>query len=118
MNDRIGVRGVIKGVKENIPLWLDRLPELPNKAIDVIENLHDGKIQLENKSKDIEKLRYEMRIYNKRTVRAVIGSGFLLSAAIIYGLDNYMPAMLAGAPVVSWVAGVIGVTLLILSVGD
>jgi ubiquinone biosynthesis protein len=118
MNDRIGVRGVIKGMKENIPLWLDRLPDIPNKAIDVIENLHDGKIQLENKSKDIEKLRYEMRTYNKRTVRAVIGSGFLLSAAIIYGLDNYLPAMLAGVPVVAWVAGIIGVVLLILSAGD
>jgi ubiquinone biosynthesis protein len=118
MYDRVGVRGVIKGMKENIPLLLDRLPDLPNKAIDVIENLHDGKIKLENKSKDIEKLRYEMRIYNKRTVRAVIGSGFLLSAAIIYGLDNYLPAMLAGVPVVAWVAGIIGVTLLILSAGD
>jgi ubiquinone biosynthesis protein len=118
MNDRIGVRGVIKGMKENIPLWLDRLPDIPNKAIDVIENLHDGKIQLENKSKDIEKLRHEMRTYNNSTVRAVIGSGFLLSAAIIYGLDNYMPAMLAGVPVVAWVAGIIGVALLISSTGD
>ncbi|OGT29586.1 MAG: ubiquinone biosynthesis regulatory protein kinase UbiB [Gammaproteobacteria bacterium RBG_16_51_14] len=118
MNDRVGVRGVIKGVMENIPLWLDRLPGLPGKAIDVIEHLHDGKIQLENKSRDIEKLRHEMRIYNKRTVRAVIGSGFLLSAAIIFGLDNYVPAMFAGAPVVAWVAGIIGITLLILSTGE
>ena len=59
-----------------------------------------------------------MRTYNKRTVRAVIGSGFLLSAAIIYGLDNYLPAMFAGVPVVAWASGFIGISLLILSVGE
>ncbi|MEE8321010.1 MAG: ubiquinone biosynthesis regulatory protein kinase UbiB [Gammaproteobacteria bacterium] len=117
MSDRVGVRGVIRGVKENIPLWLDRLPDLPNKAIDVIEDLHDGKIKLENKSEDIEKLRHEMRTYNRRTVRAVIGSGFLLSAAIIYGLENYISAMLAGVPIAAWITGVIGIILLAASTG-
>jgi ubiquinone biosynthesis protein len=84
----------------------------------LVERLRDGRIQIENKSKDIEKLRYEMRTYNRRIVLAVIGSGFFLSAAIIYGLDGFSPVMVAGAPWLTWVFGTVGLGLLFFSMGD
>jgi len=118
MNERVGVKGLLKGTVKNIPHWIDRLPDLPNKIIDLIERLRDGKIELENKSKEIERLREEMRIYNRRTIMAVIGSGLLLCAAIIYGFENYAPPMVGGVPVISWVGGIIGVYLLLVSVND
>lgn len=118
MSQRVGIKGLAKGMAKNIPHWIDRLPDLPNKVIDLVEKLRDGKIELENKSKEIERLREEMRIYNRRVIMAVIGSGLLLSAAIIYGLDNYLPVMVAGVPVISWVAGILGAYLLLGSVSD
>lgn len=119
MSERMGLRGLVRGTKDNLPHWLDRLPELPNKVIDLIDRLRDGKIQIENKSDDIKNLRHEMKSYNRKTVLAVIGSGALLSAAIIYGLDDgSTAAIIAGAPVVSWLAGSVGFLMLMLSIRD
>ena len=118
MNERVGLRGLLKGTKDNLPHWLDRLPELPNKVIDLIERLRDGRIQVQSKSDDYDKLRQEIRESNQRTILAIIGSTFILSAAVIYGLDGYSPVMFGGAPWLTWVFGTIGLGLLVFSMGD
>jgi ubiquinone biosynthesis protein len=115
MDERIGVRGLLKGAKINIPKLIDRLPDLPNKALDVLEQLHEGKIELENKSEEIHHLREEMKAYNRRTVLAVVGSGFLLSSSIIYALDNTIHGDFLSVPIVSWLLGFSGMMLLYLS---
>ena len=84
MDERIGTKGLIKAAKYNIPKLIDRLPDLPNKMIDLVDRINDGKIEMENKSEEIHHLRREMKIYNRSTVMAVVGSGFLLSSSIIY----------------------------------
>ncbi len=115
MEQRIGVRGLIEGAKVNIPKLIDRLPDLPNRAIDVLDRLYDGKIEMENKSKEIHKLRQEMQVYNRRTVLAVVGSGFLMSSAIIYALDNNTHGDFLSVPIVSWLLGFAGMMLLYMS---
>lgn len=115
MEQRIGAKGLIKSAKLNIPKLIDRLPDLPNKAIDVLDRLHDGRLEMENKSKEIHQLREEMKTYNQRTVLAVVGSGFLLSAAIIYALNNTTHGVFAAVPIVSWLLGFAGMLLLYLS---
>ena len=115
MDERIGIRGLIKGAKINIPKLIDRLPDLPNRAIDVLDRLYDGKIEMENKSKEIHELRREMRVYNQRTVLAVVGSGFLLSSAIIYALDNTTHGAFLSVPIVSWLLGFAGMMLMYMS---
>ncbi len=115
MDERIGLRGVLKGAKVNIPKLIDRIPDLPNKVIDVIDQLHEGKIEMENKSKEIHELRHEMKAYNQRTVLAVVGSGFLLSSSIIYALDNTKHGEFLSVPIVSWLLGFSGVLMLYIS---
>lgn len=118
MNDRVGIKGLYKGTRQNLPRWLDRLPELPNKTLDIIEHLRDGKIKMEWKSAEIEKLRHEIRDSSYRQIIAIIGSAFVISAALIYGLDGYSPNMLWGAPLVSWFMGGVGTGMLILALND
>jgi ubiquinone biosynthesis protein len=115
MDERIGVRGLLKGTKINIPKLIDRLPDFPNKALDVLDQLHEGKIEMENKSREIHELRQEMKAYNQRTVLAVVGSGFLLSASIIYALNNTTHGVFASVPIVSWLLGFSGVMMLYIS---
>ncbi|MDX1518966.1 MAG: ubiquinone biosynthesis regulatory protein kinase UbiB [Gammaproteobacteria bacterium] len=118
MNDRVGIKGLYKGTRQSLPRWLDRLPELPNKTLDIVERLRDGKIKLEWKSQEIENLRREIRTSSYRQIVAVIGSAFVISAAVIYGLDGYSPQMLWGAPVLSWFLGGVGTGMLILALND
>lgn len=116
MSERLGLRGLIKGTRQNLPHWLDRLPELPNKLIDIVDRVRDGKIQMENHSKDVERLRRELKAYNMRTVLAVIGSGALMSAAFIYGVNENNPVTILGAPLITWIAGAFGFILLWMAV--
>ncbi len=116
MSQRTGIKKLAKGAVKNIPNWIVRVPGLPNKAIDLVEKLLNGKIELENKSREMKHLREEMRAGNRRTTLAIIGSGLLISAAIIYGLENYSPAMISGIPVITWVAGIFGIYLILVSI--
>lgn len=118
MHERLGVRGLAKGLKNNLPRWLDRLPDLPNKTIDIIERLRDGKIQVELKSTELEKIRAELKLGNRRTVLATIGSAFIICAAVIFGLDGFSPAMVGGVPYLTWLFGGVGLLLLVPSLGE
>lgn len=118
MHDRLGVRGLAKELKQNLPRWLDRLPDLPNKTIDIIERLRDGKIQMELKAPELEKIRTEIRQSNKRSVLATIGSAFIICAAVIFGLDGYSPAMVGGVPYLTWLFGGVGLLLLLFSMSE
>ena len=118
MKERVGLRGLLKGTRENLPRWLDRLPEFPTKVIDLIERLRDGRIQVQSRSEDTEHLRREVHATGQRIVLAIISAAFILCAAVIYGLDGYAPAMLGGVPWLTWFFGSLGLGLLVFALGD
>ncbi len=115
MSERMGVRGLIKGTILNLPRVIERLPELPNRAIDLIDKIYDGKIEMENKSEEIHKLREEMKIYNRKTILSVIGSGLILSSSIIYALNNTTHGTIISVPLTSWVLGLFGLIFIYIS---
>ena len=112
MSERVGLRGVMKGTRENIPHWLDRLPDLPNKSIDLIERLRNGRVQFEWTSNQMEELRKELRTSSIRSTHSIIGSITLLTGIVLHGF-NSAPTGLNQVTVLSWVLGVIGIGLLI-----
>ena len=115
MSERMGVKGLIKGTILNLPRIIERLPELPNRAIDLIDKIYDGKIEMENKSEEIHKLREEMKIYNRKTILSVIGSGLILSSSIIYALNNTTHGAMISVPLASWVLGLFGLIFIYIS---
>ena len=115
MSERMGVRGLIKGTILNLPRVIERLPELPNRAIDLIDKIYDGKIEMENKSEEIHKLREEMKIYYRKTILSVIGSGLILSSSIIYALNNTTHGSMISVPLASWVLGLFGLIFIYIS---
>jgi ubiquinone biosynthesis protein len=115
MSQRVGVRGLIEGAKYNIPHWLDRLPDLPNKVIDLVERMREGKIHVEWHSEELERLQAEMHQYNRRNILAIIGSSLVLGGVVLYGLyglDGNTPVMIGQFPLVSWILGGVGAGVL------
>ena len=91
-----------------------RLPELVTHAPDMPRLLHawltqqvQGRHELALRSKDLADLARTMRGMQKRIVSAVLGSGLLIVAAVLYALDAGGPHM-AGLPAAVWVAGLGG----------
>lgn len=117
MQDRIGVRGFARGFKNNLPRLLDRMPNLPNKAIDIIERIYDGDLKIDNS--ELEKIRNDMHRENQRANRATIyttlGTACIIPAAFIIGI-HYLPiATISLKHYLPWLLGGIGLIFLLLS---
>ncbi len=115
MSEQIGPRSLIRHLKENVPLWAERLPKLPNLIFDVIEQAKNGKLKTTLAPEQLNAIKNEIRQSNRRSVLAIIGTGFFLSAAIIAALGGYAKTMLYNLPYLSWVLGGTGIAILIAS---
>ena len=113
MSEQLGARSLLRNLKDSIPAWSDALPEMPVLAHRFLEQAGSGKLQVEWTSKELRRLRSEVRHANRRTISAIIGTGLILAAAIIYGLDGYAPAVVMGAPLLTWVSGSLGAFILL-----
>jgi ubiquinone biosynthesis protein len=113
MSEQLGARSFLRNLKDSIPAWGDALPDMPQLAHRFLEQATSGKLQVEWTSKELQQLRAEVRRANRRSVSAIIGTGLLLAAAVIYGLDGYAPAMVMGAPLLTWISGCLGTFILL-----
>lgn len=113
--EQVGVRAFFNRVRQDLPLWSERLPEMPELLHRTLSHAADGKLQVEWRSDELRKLRQQLRRSQQRNLLAISGSGLLISASVIYGLDGYAPSVLWGAPVLSWLFGIGGLFCLLLA---
>lgn len=88
-----------------------RLPELVTHAPEMPRLLHawlsqqvEGRHELRMRSDDLAALTHEVRKAQRRTAAAILGTGLLIVAAVLYGLDAGGPRWL-GIPAAAWLAG-------------
>ena len=107
MDDRMGLRAMLKGTRDTVPYWLNRLPRFPHKVMDLVDRLQDGKFQVELKSGEVDDLRREIRRNNRNNVRVIIGCALVLAALATYLLG---PGtwMITGFPLLPLLLGAAG----------
>ncbi len=115
MSEQIGTRSFIRNLRRQIPLWGEKLPQLPMMLYQAATEIGSSRVQLENMVREIKHLRRDLHDSQQRSFYAGVGRTLLLSAALIYGLDGYSPIMVAHAPVLTWIMGIAGVLLLLQS---
>ncbi|MCK5639731.1 MAG: ubiquinone biosynthesis regulatory protein kinase UbiB [Gammaproteobacteria bacterium] len=115
MSEQLGVRAFASQVKNKLPLWGERLPEIPLMLHQVLQQAQQGTLQLKTDTDELKRIREEIRLANQRTYTAIIGAALIISAAIIKGLDGYAPTMLWDLPLLSWLLGGVGIMVLLLS---
>ena len=118
MMNRVSVRKLLDTARDRLPTWAERLPEAPAAVFELIEQARTGRFKVETRDPQIDELRAELRRANQRTVLAVIGTGLVVAAAVLLGLDGYAPAMLGRAPATVWLLGGLGVAILAAALTD
>ncbi len=113
MDEQLGMRAALRDLKARLPEWREILPDLPRLAHNVLQQVNESQAKIERASRDLDALRRQVARNNQRMVLAVVGTGLLVSAAVVYGLDGYRPQLLGGAPVISWLLGVLGTWMLL-----
>ncbi|MCG6899538.1 MAG: ubiquinone biosynthesis regulatory protein kinase UbiB [Gammaproteobacteria bacterium] len=112
MSEQLGARSLLRNLRESIPAWNKSIPEIPVLVHRFLDQATSGKLQVEWTSRDLKRLRLEVRRANRRSFNAIIGTGLFVTAAIIYGLDGHQPFMVLGAPLLSWICVGAGLFLL------
>jgi ubiquinone biosynthesis protein len=121
MSEQVGVRSIMRNLRRNAPEWSEKLPELPGLVhqwlLQATASDTDTDSQRDTGSqRQLDKLRQEMRRANQRLFRAIVGSAFVISAAIIYAYaDPTATTMLGNAPLLTWMLGGLGGFVLIFS---
>lgn len=96
-----------------------RLPELVTRAPDMPQLLHawltqqtTGQHELAMRSQDLAELASTVNAMQRRIVSAILGTGLLIVAAVLYALEAGGPRVL-GVPAAAWIAGLGGLWALI-----
>jgi len=116
VRDRVGVKATLNELHKQAPRWGEILPSLPSVAYEVLRKANDGKLRVGLSSDELTRLRVEIRRANQRNVLAIVGAAFIVSSALLLGLDGYVPRMVSSvfgdAPLMSWVLGLLGLYLI------
>jgi ubiquinone biosynthesis protein len=115
MSEQIGVRAFFQGLGREAPRWAERLPQVPALLYDVLRRAEQGELKVVVSPAEWEELRYTLQRGQQRIYLAITGAAFLISAAVILGLDGYSPNMFGNAPILTWLLGLAGAYLLIAS---
>lgn len=108
MRDRVGARSVLRSAKQSIPLWIDRLPELPGLTFEVLDQIKSGRIQVGSSDPQLESIRHEIQRLHRRLSFAVIGVGLIIGAGVLNGVSAETSKLLGPLPVTVWVLGGLG----------
>jgi ubiquinone biosynthesis protein len=117
LDEQLGVRALVKGLKKNWPYIAENLPDLPQLIFKTLHKVANDELQIEWQSKQLDSIKCEIRRANNRNVRAIIGGSLVISASLIAGLDGLAPIMVGRGdfimPLMSWVFLVPGLYLLL-----
>ncbi|MEO6154359.1 MAG: ubiquinone biosynthesis regulatory protein kinase UbiB, partial [Thermomonas sp.] len=91
---------------------ITRAPEVPRLLHAWLQQQVEGKHELRMRSDDLAELARSAREGQKRMVAAILGTGLLIAAAVLYGLDAGSPRLWA-IPAAAWIAALGGLWALL-----
>ena len=122
LSEQLGIRALARGMKKNLPYIAEHLPDLPQLAFKALDRIANDELKVELRSGQLDDLKREIRSANRRSIRAIIGGCFVISASIIVGLDGIAPIMIGGGqllvPLASTALLIPGIYLLVSSYFD
>ncbi|GMU42374.1 MAG: ubiquinone biosynthesis regulatory protein kinase UbiB [Xanthomonadales bacterium PRO6] len=105
MAQKYGLAAAARELRTRLPGWIQNAPEIPRLLHQHLKQSVAGEHQLRMHSPDIQKLIVVTRQGQRQTVLAILGSGLLIVAGILFAFD-------AGGPKVLGVPGAAGLAAL------
>ena len=113
MRDRVGLRSVLRSTRQNVPLWIDRLPELPGLTFEILDQIRSGRIQVISDDPQLKEIRREIERIHRRLVLAVVGVGLIIGAGVLNGVSVQTSRMIGPLPLSVWILGGFGLVAVI-----
>lgn len=113
MRDRVGLRSLVRSTRESVPRWIDRLPELPGLAFDVLDRLKQGRIEVATHDQVLDEIRREIRNVHRRLSYSVAGAGLVIAAGVLHSMSGADTERWTAFPLAVLVLGGIGTAMLL-----
>jgi ubiquinone biosynthesis protein len=81
VKEQMGVKAVFSKVKDNLPFWNEKLPEIPDL---VYEYLKTGKENQQQQTLLMQKLLVQQTQQNRNTVMSILVAGAIIALAIVF----------------------------------
>lgn len=115
MKDRVGVRNFMREARQSLPRWVERLPQLPEMAFDVLDQIKDGRLEVGTRDQELREIRREIREVHRRLVYAVVGVGLLLACGLSGGAQQGISVHWDRLPLATWILGGLGLGALLIA---
>jgi len=113
MSEQVGPKALLRSLREQAPLWVEQLPELPGLAFRALEQIEQGPRHRIHQAEELKKLRSEMARGHRRSTRTITGAALIVSATLVTVLAAPGAVLYAGIPVAGWLLGGAGAVALV-----
>ncbi|MCW8854367.1 MAG: ubiquinone biosynthesis regulatory protein kinase UbiB [Gammaproteobacteria bacterium] len=111
MNEQVGAKALLRGLKKNLPYISEKLPELPELVFKAMKRISEGE-DYKDQIKELESIRKQIKHNQRRSGIIIVGSTLVIGAIILYGQANIDTILHWGLPVSSWVLSALGASFI------
>jgi len=112
MGERVGLKSLVRAARESVPRWINRVPELPGLAFDVLDRLKQGRIEVGTHDQILDEIRREIRNVHQRLSYSVAGAGLIIAAGVLHSMGGDGGRWTA-FPIGVWILGGVGALMLV-----
>jgi ubiquinone biosynthesis protein len=110
--ERYSPQRAAQELRKRLPEIMTHAPDMPRLVHAWLKQQVEGKHELAMRSHDLNELAQTMKGMQRRIVAAILGTGLLIVAAVLYGFEAGGPSILS-IPASSWIAGLGGLWALL-----
>ncbi|WP_024868919.1 ubiquinone biosynthesis regulatory protein kinase UbiB [Pseudoxanthomonas suwonensis] len=104
LRERYSPRRLLREFGKRAPELITRAPDMPRLVHAWLEQQVEGRHRTDIHSRELAEMARTLKTMQRRSVAAILGSGLLLVAAVLYALEAGGPRLL-GVPLSAWIAG-------------
>ena len=93
VKEQMGVKAVLSKIKENLPFWNEKLPEIPDLIYDYLKAGKEGQLK---QSQLMTQLAQQQQVNNQKLVYGVLATGFIICSALLFNHENMIAAIASG----------------------
>ena len=80
VKEQMGIKTVLSKIKQNIPFWNEKLPEIPDLIYDFLKHNKDAEQQVAV----LKQIKQQQQKSNQHLIRAIVFASALIALAILY----------------------------------
>ena len=107
LRERYSPRRLLREMRKRVPEAMTRAPDMPRLLHAWLEQQVQGQHRTGIHSQELAEMARTLQRLQRRSVAAILGSGLLVVAAVLYALEAGGPRLL-DVPLAAWVAGLGG----------